>query len=274
MVQGRRVLRPFKTGRWLGIGAIGLSIGFGFLPPAFAQGGQTEISKTTPAPPPPAPPAVSAPVAPPPAPTQKAASPAAPAANWQTNVAQPPAPAQEPEAQVVAKINDYFNKLTELQGTFVQTDPDNRVKRGRFYFERPGKVRFDYAAPSGLKIISDGRYLAIEDHDMNTSEKYPLDVTPFRLLLAETVDLANDARMVGVEQGADAIILTVEDKKGDGSGRIRLFFNAPDINLKQWIITDAQGLDTRIELADLEQNKKVAANFFHFSAMLGIDHDR
>jgi outer membrane lipoprotein-sorting protein len=276
MVQVRKVLRFFQAAPWLSLCAAVTLTGALECPLAYAQGGQTEISKTTPSYPPPAAPVPAAP-APTPAPAVKPVSPVGSGPRWQTGVAQPPqaapAPVQESDAQVVIKVNDYFNKLTDLQGTFVQTDPDNRQKRGRFYFQRPGKIRFDYASPSNMRIISDGRSLSIEDRDMNTSERYPLDVTPFRLLLSETVDLANDARILGVEHGEDTIILAVEDKNGDSSGRIRLFFNKADMSLKEWIITDAQGLDTRIEVADLDQNKKVADNFFIISAF-GFDRDR
>jgi hypothetical protein len=38
------------------------------------------------------------------------------------------------------------------------------------------------------------------------------------------------------------------------------------MSLKEWIITDAQGLDTRIEVSEVEQNKKVAENLFIISA--------
>jgi outer membrane lipoprotein-sorting protein len=169
---------------------------------------------------------------------------------------------QETDAEVIAKVNDYFNKLNDLQGTFLQTDPDGRQKKGRFYFQRPGKVRFDYIQPASLRIISDGRTLAIEDLSANTRETYPLDVTPFKLLLSEKVDLAVDAKILGVEQGPELTVLTVEDKNGDSPGRIRLFFNKADTSLKEWIITDAQGSDTRIEVSEVEQNKKVAENLF------------
>jgi|SRR5208337_2798998 len=276
MLDERKVLKSFKTTRWLKQCAIGALIGVAYVPLALAQGGQTEVSKTTPSnPPPPAAPAPAI-LAPAPAPAVKPVSPIGSGANWQTNVAQPPqaapAPLQESDAQVVTKVNDYFNKLTDLQGTFLQTDPDGKQRRGRFYFQRPGKVRFDYAAPSKLRIVSDGRNLAIEDRDMNTSEKYPLDVTPFKLLLSETVDLGADAKILGVEQGPDAYLLTVEDKSGESSGRIRLLFNKADMALKEWIITDAQGLDTRIEVSDLERDKKVAENYFIISPF-GLDRD-
>jgi outer membrane lipoprotein-sorting protein len=266
MVQDQKIFKILKATRVLSLCAASALIAAAYAP-ALAQGGQTEVTKTTPSSPPPQAPAQAVqPAAP--APKAAAAGP-----QWQTNLAQPPQSPQETDAQLVIKVNDYFNKLTDLQGTFIQTDPDSRQKAGRFYFQRPGKIRFDYALPSKLRIISDGRNLSIEDRDMNTSERYPLDVTPFRLLLSETVDLANDAKILGVEQGPDIIVLTAEDKSGDSSGRIRLLFNKADMSLKEWIITDAQGLDTRIQVSDLEQNKKVAENFFLISAF-GLDRDR
>lgn len=253
-------------------GFLAAFIGLGLVQPAMAQGGQTEVSKTAPSNP-----VTPQAQVPPQQPSQAQQQPSQPVspigagANWQANLsAQPAAPLQASDLEIVEKVNAWFNSLTDLQGTFTQTDPDNKQKRGKFYFERPGKVRFDYGAPSKLKIISDGKYLAIEDHDLQTSDRYPLEMTPFRLLLAEKVDLANDAKIISLEQGPDTIVLTVEDKKGDTAGRIRLFFNKADMRLKEWIITDAQGLDTRIEVANLEENKQVSANLFEFSKTIGF----
>lgn len=166
---------------------------------------------------------------------------------------------------LVRKVNDYFNNMRNLEGRFLQTDPDDKKKKGKFYFERPGKVRFDYALPSKLRIVSNGQYLAIEDHDLNTSDRYPIDSTPFRLLLAKDVDLLRDARILGIESTSDLLVVSLEDRSRDAAGQIRLFFSRSDMHLKQWIITDPQGLNTRIEVADLEVNKKVAPDLFKFS---------
>ena len=76
------------------------------------------------------------------------------------------------------------------------------------------------------------------------------------MILSDKVDLANDAHVLGVEQGPDMFILTVEEKDSNGSGRIRLFFNKADTSLKEWIITDAQGLDTRIEVSNLDETRR------------------
>ncbi len=284
MVHELKDLRFSRSSRSLRRCAIGVLIAACHVPLAFAQGGETEISKTKPSTPPAAVTAPAAPAPAPAAPAQKPVSPIGAGAAWQATPQQnAPAPAAAPasapavltetDQQIVAKVNDYFNTMTDLQGDFIQTDPDSKQRQGKFYFQRPGKARFDYASPSALRIISDGRNLVIEDHNLNTSERYPLDVTPFKLLLSEKVDLGADAHIISAEQGPDTYILTVEEKDSSGSGRIRLFMNKADMSLKEWIVTDAQGLDTRIEVSNLDTKQKIAENLFIISAF-GFDRDQ
>ncbi len=178
------------------------------------------------------------------------------------------------QTAIVEKINAYFNDMTNLEGDFLQTDADNKSRKGKFFLERPGKVLFDYSLPSKQKIISNGKYLAIEDHDLDTTDRYPLDSTPFRLLLKERVNLAEDAYIAALDVGEDIVVLTVEDKEARGGGQIRLFFDWPEIQLREWIITDAQGLNTRIELASLEADKEVDPKLFTFSKEVGLPNFR
>jgi outer membrane lipoprotein-sorting protein len=165
--------------------------------------------------------------------------------------------------QAVQRINGYFNEITNLQGSFDQVDAANKHTTGRFYVQRPGKLRFDYAPPSGLRIIADGHFLAIEDSDLKTIEKYPIESTPFRLLLADSVDLSRDARIIGVERGDGTLAVAVEDKTGKAAGQIKLTFaTEPEMQLKQWVISDAQGGTTTVTVNDVVLGRKVAADFF------------
>ena len=167
------------------------------------------------------------------------------------------------QEKAVQRINAYFNNITNLQGSFEQVDSTDKHTAGRFYVQRPGKIRFDYAPPSGLRIIADGKFLAIEDSDLKTVEKYPIESTPFRLLLADAVDLGRDARIVGVESQEGTLSVSLEDKTGDAAGSIRLIFDsASELQLKEWMITDAQGLMTRVTVNDVVSGRKVAADFF------------
>jgi outer membrane lipoprotein-sorting protein len=188
-------------------------------------------------------------------------------AGWDAAVEATPRPTPligAEQTAAVERINAYFNGITNLQGTFEQVDSNNKHATGRFYVQRPGKLRFDYAPPSTIRIVADGHFLAIEDSDLKTIEKYPLESTPFRLLLGDGVDLNRDARIVGVESQAGSLAVTLEDKSGDATGEIKLNFSTePELKLKEWVITDAQGLATSVTIDDVIPGRKVAADFFN-----------
>ena len=172
--------------------------------------------------------------------------------------------ALEPQqVETVKKVSGYFNRLINLRGTFVQTAADNKRMRGRFFVKRPGRLRFEYNLPSRQLIVSDGNMLAIQDLDMNTDDRVALDQTPFRLLLRDDVDLLRDARIIEVQGAEDLIILSLQDKSPDAPGQIRLFLSkGPDLELKEWVTTDSQGTDTRVEVANLNRPEELDAELF------------
>ena len=179
--------------------------------------------------------------------------------SWQVAVEQARGPTPlvgKQQAAAVTKINAYFNGMTSLEGNFNQTDANNNRTSGRFYVLRPGKIRFDYAPPSPLRIVADGHSLGIQDKSLKTVEKYPIKSTPFRLLLAKNVDLGRDAKIVGVEKDNGRLAITLEDRKGT-AGHIRLLFKSgANLELQEWTITDAQGLTTRVTVDSLVRGRK------------------
>ncbi len=174
----------------------------------------------------------------------------------------------EQQTAAIQKVSGYFNQLDNLKGIFLQTDPDKKQVRGKFFVKKPGRFRFDYAAPSKKVIISDGRWLAIQDHDLNSEDVYELDNTPFRLLLRKDVDLLRDANIYDVQESDDLIIVTLQDKDPDAPGRITLFMTkTPALDLKEWITIDAQGLETRVELSSLIKSDEIDAALFKREAL-------
>ena len=168
------------------------------------------------------------------------------------------------QVEAIKKVDGYFNELQTLQGRFTQTtSADKKQSRGRFYVKKPGLFRFDYAPPGKLVILSDGSNLAIEDHDLKQTDRYPIDSTPFRLLLRKDVNLLRDARIMDLQAAEDIIVLTIIDKAGDSSGAIKLIFvQKPAFELMEWVITDAQGVETRIEIAELDKSKPIDSKKF------------
>jgi outer membrane lipoprotein-sorting protein len=165
--------------------------------------------------------------------------------------------------ETVKKVSGYFRDLKSLRGAFVQTNPDAKRMRGKFYIKQPGRFRFDYGSGSKQVIVSDGEYLAIQDLDLKTDDVIALEQTPFRILLKRDVDLLRDAKIIDVQEAEDLIVISISDRAPEASGRIKLFLaKKPVLELKEWVTTDAQGLDTRIEISDLNKTDDIDVALF------------
>lgn len=167
------------------------------------------------------------------------------------------------QIELIQKVTLYFRDLPDIKGNFVQTSADSKRTRGKFYVKRPGRFRFDYSPPSRLVILSDGEYMAIQDHDLKTDDRLALDQTPFRVLLRKDVDLLRDARILEVQEVDDIIVLALQDKSPDNPGRIKLYLaKKPTLELKEWITTDQQGLETRVELTEVTKGQDLDPGLF------------
>lgn len=171
------------------------------------------------------------------------------------------------QLEIVKAVSNYFNELQNLKGTFVQTNSERQRLRGKFYVKRPGRLRFEYALPSKQLIVADGQFLAIQDLDIGTDDRLSLDQTAFRLLLRKDVDLLRDARILEAQEADDLLIVALQDKNPEASGRIRLFMTkSPALEIKEWVTTDAQGLDTRVEVTNLVKSEEIDPGLFKITA--------
>ena len=162
-----------------------------------------------------------------------------------------------------ARVSSYLSSLQTLVGNFVQVGPDGSKTKGDFYIQKPGKVRFEYEAPSPIAIIADGSSLAVRDTKLATQDIYPLSQTPLRFLLSDRIDLLKDTNVVNVTADDIYISVTIEEKQAlIGTSRLMLMVGVKDGQLKQWTVTDPQGYDTTIAVYNLDSSKKVDPGLF------------
>ena len=175
--------------------------------------------------------------------------------------ASPAAALTADEQSALDRASAYVNSLAAITGRFTQIGPDGRQIGGTYYIERPGKIRFDYDDPSTLQIIGDGRFVAVRNTKKNTHDSYPLGRTPLRFLVSPDVNLARDAQVLSVYTDPARTTLVLADSKS-GDGRLSLTFDEPDFQLKQWTVTDAQGLDTTVVLNSMQSGSGLADRLF------------
>jgi len=161
------------------------------------------------------------------------------------------------------KVSSYLSSLQTLVGNFVQVGPDGSKTKGDFYIQKPGKVRFEYDAPSPIAIIADGSSLAVRDRKLATQDIYPLSQTPLRFLLSDRIDLLKDTNVVSVTSDEVYTSVTIEEKQAlIGTSRLMLMIGTKDGQLKQWTVTDPQGYDTTVAVYNLDSSKKVDPGMF------------
>ncbi|WP_324822087.1 outer membrane lipoprotein carrier protein LolA [Brevundimonas sp.] len=163
---------------------------------------------------------------------------------------------------VLARAQTYLQGLTSAQGTFVETSGAQR-REGRFYLQRPGKMRFEYTNPAGLLVVSDGNNVKRYDPRLENFQQVPLSQTPLSTFLARTVRLDQGVRIDRVtrmESGAFAI--TARDARRPNDGSVVLAFAGNPLRLQEWTIRDAQGGATRTQLTTLRPASGLAASLF------------
>ena len=150
------------------------------------------------------------------------------------------------------KIATHFTRIRTMMGEFVQFGPRGEQTGGKFYIERPGKIRFNYEAPAAVQVIADGESVVINNKKLKTWDLYPLSKTPLKLLLDDNIDLSGE-KVRKVQQNEDLTTIQLQDKSVFGDSTITMMFDPKSYELRQWTITDAQGKDTTVMIFNVEQ---------------------
>ena len=172
------------------------------------------------------------------------------------------APLSPADKALVDQAAAYLQGLTSAKGDFVQTDARGRTTRGIFYMQRPGKARFEYAAPSGLLIVADGSNVNVQDRRLKTFDRYPLGSTPLTLFLSRRIRLSEGVEVTRVVRAADGFQLFARDGKRQAEGSIILAFAGNPLRLTEWTITDTQGGRTRVQLTSLQPVSGLSPSLF------------
>ncbi|SON57556.1 lipoprotein chaperone [Hartmannibacter diazotrophicus] len=168
----------------------------------------------------------------------------------------------------VKAVNNYFNSIDTLEGKFIQTGPDGSMAEGYFVLDRPGKMRFRYAPPTKMDIISDGKTVAIDDKVARDQTLVFLSDTPLRFLLDKNIDLTKEAVVKSVSMEDDLLTVVLEDPGTFASGKLTLIFDGRTVELRQWTVTDAQGLDTTVAVYDLKSGVATKPEWFKINFSL------
>lgn len=174
----------------------------------------------------------------------------------------------------LSEISAYLNALKTAQGAFTQINDDGSISTGTLYISRPGKMRFEYDPPEQALVLASANAVVIIDRKSNQPpETYPLSRTPLSLILARQVNLDQARMVVGHDFDGTATIVTAQDPNNAEYGTIQMSFTADPVQLRQWVINDANGGQTTVVIGAFETGVSLRNTLFDASVALR-DRDR
>ncbi|WP_420402878.1 LolA family protein [Nisaea sp.] len=172
------------------------------------------------------------------------------------------APLSAEDKRALKAIEAYFDGLTTLQARFLQVSNQGATAQGILSLKRPGLMRFEYDAPSPVLLVSDGTWLIFQDNELQQTTHVPLGSTPLAVLVEDPVDLTENLEVLEVIRNPGVIRLLMRMREDPEAGMIQMVFSDAPLELRQWTITDAQGVEVKVALLETRKGMELDRDLF------------
>ena len=101
-----------------------------------------------------------------------------------------------------------------------------------------------------------------EDRELGQLERIPMSSTPLSIHTQDEIDFRSESVTVTLRMEGGLMWLTLHERDDEERGSFTLTFDQSPTRLRQWIITDSQGLTTEITLSQTETNISLDPQLF------------
>jgi len=170
------------------------------------------------------------------------------------------------DQSLISQVEAYLNDQKGLTANFLQVAWDGSTRTGKAWLQRPGRMRFEYDPPDPELLIAGYGTLVYHDPALNQTTYIPLGSTPLGILLADHVNLTSaDVVVTAIDREPGEYDITLIRKNKAAQGTLTLVFGTNPLELRQWVVTDAQGKQTRVSLYDMLPGGPYPASLFQYS---------
>jgi len=162
-----------------------------------------------------------------------------------------------------------FHQTIEIDG--IGGDVESR---GRFYFSKPDRMRWDYTEGQDQRVVGDGSWMWVYQPDLE--QVYKVDYrTAFGsgglvALLADREGLAGRYEVALLDSAEGAVRLRLTPTL-EGGEILELAMSADTFDLVSVMIEDPAGSVTQVRFAEVERNETLDENLFRFAPPDGVD---
>lgn len=164
----------------------------------------------------------------------------------------------------VTQIEDYLTGIKTIVADFVQIAPDGGLVSGKFYLQRPGKMRWQYEPPTPILMVANGKFLIFYDYELDQISHIPLQDTLAGFLARDKITFGGDVIVTNIEEGAGSLRITVVQKEKPKDGSLTLEFATNPVQLRNMLVYDAAGQQTTVALNNARYDIPLDESLFIF----------
>jgi outer membrane lipoprotein carrier protein len=186
----------------------------------------------------------------------------------------------DPLKDALRRLQERYDTTKTMTANFEQSVASKTLagtleSKGTVSFEKPNRMRWDYAAPDSQQIIGDGETLWIYQPDDKQVIKASIDKafqakTPVNFL-GGLGQIDQDFNATLEKDEPEQWVLRLVPKKDKGIGTLSLSVRKSDASIAEARIEDPLGTVTRLRLSGEKRNVELAGNLFSFIPPAGVD---
>src|SRR4051812_42578239 len=179
-----------------------------------------------------------------------------------------PAPAQltAQDTLDLQRMAAYLNNIRTMVARFQQVG-SNGGSTGRVWVMRPGRMRFEYDAPTQIALLADAQSVYYWDKELNQTSKYELRQTPAWFFLRDPISFGGDVVVTRFERAGGVVRVTLVEGGRPELGSLTLVFRENPLALVQWTVVDQQGKTTTVSLHDVQFGVALDPGMFQYGSL-------
>ncbi len=162
------------------------------------------------------------------------------------------------------RIERYLTGLTSIKSDFIQVAPSGDVTTGKFYLQRPGKLRMEYDPPTPILLVTNGSSLVYFDKELKQVTTIPLTGTLIGFLARKEVTFDSSVKIVNFTRKPGSLRVTLVEADHPRDGLLTLEFSDGPLKLRNMVVTDAGGQITTVSLNNARYGEALDPGLFVF----------
>ncbi len=166
--------------------------------------------------------------------------------------------------KTITRVETYLSGLTTITSEFIQVAPDGKLSSGKFFLERPGRMRWQYNPPTPILMVANGSEMIYYDYELEQISHIPLDSTLIGFLAQDKIRFDNNVGVISFTENAGTIRIGVAQHDKPKDGQLVLEFSDKPLLIRNMIVTDTNGQVTTVSLNNANFGAKIDKKLFDF----------